>query len=58
MLDVALDGSIEERFLSAQANHSFGNEWEEKALACFARNDGWRLASNMGKILPYPDGMR
>jgi hypothetical protein len=41
-------GSIQERFLSAQANpsgkalwvnHSLGNEWEEKPLACFARND-------------------
>jgi hypothetical protein len=30
-----LVGSIQERFLSAQANHSFGNEWKEEALACF-----------------------
>lgn len=30
----------EERFLSAQADHSAGAEWKEKASACSIRNDG------------------
>jgi hypothetical protein len=29
-----------ERFLSAQADHSAGAEWKEKASACSVRNDG------------------
>jgi hypothetical protein len=41
-------GSLQERFLSAQANHSLGNEWEEKALACFARNDDARIRRYTG----------
>jgi hypothetical protein len=30
----------EERFLSARADHFAGAKWEEKASACFVRNDG------------------
>jgi hypothetical protein len=31
----------EERFLAAQADHLAGARWEEKASACFARNDSF-----------------
>ena len=31
---------IEERFLSAQADHFAGAKWKEKASACSVRNDG------------------
>jgi hypothetical protein len=38
----------EERFLTAQADHSAGAEWKENASACSVRNDGAALGNQQG----------